>query len=155
MQRVGQYQLEITLQDVPYRLPVNPGRFHRHVSAACLPQPLRQLQQSRGGGRKAPHLLAHLTTVSLCTSKPAHRLWIASTADSFTTLPAGSPLHRTLPNVLANLPFTATIQGARRASGQTNLRAASTKSDTDLCAGSAVFLYYQSSSIRVRLAHSN
>jgi hypothetical protein len=41
------------------------------------------------------------------------------------------------------LAVQATIQGARRASGQTIERAASTKRETDLCAGSAVLLYDQ------------
>ena len=42
MRGVGQHQLKVGFQHMPYRLPVNPGRLHRHVRTTCLPQPIQQ-----------------------------------------------------------------------------------------------------------------
>ena len=52
--RVGEQQLErlCVFEDVPHRLPVHAGRLHRHVRAAGLGQPRRQLEQPRRCGRK-------------------------------------------------------------------------------------------------------
>src|SRR6266852_1587963 len=75
MRRVSQDQLELTLQYVPHRLPVDPRRFHRHVRAARVPQPVPELQELRGGGRPAPHLAAHLTALSH-PQTPDHRLFV-------------------------------------------------------------------------------
>jgi hypothetical protein len=75
MRRVSQDQLELTFEYVPYRLPVDPCRFHRHVRAARLPQPLPELEELRGRGCPAPHLAAHLTALSH-PQTPHHRLFV-------------------------------------------------------------------------------
>ena len=51
MRRIGQGQRKIAVaEDVPDRLPVDPGRLHHDVGAALGSQPLRQRQQL--GGRR-------------------------------------------------------------------------------------------------------
>jgi hypothetical protein len=53
---VGQHQREIgVVQDVPDRLPVDAGRFHRDVSAFLGREPVRQRQQFRGGCLEGAH----------------------------------------------------------------------------------------------------
>src|SRR5262249_13200111 len=97
--RVGQNQLELTLQDVPHRLPINPGGFHCHVGTARLPRqsassnsPAVVVVTRRTSWPTAPpsETLTHPTTVSLRTSNPAQRSWMTSITHSFTTLLAGS-----------------------------------------------------------------
>src|SRR5215831_8582008 len=43
------------IQDMPDRLPVNAGRFHRHMRALVFRQPLRQAQKVRRGRLEGPH----------------------------------------------------------------------------------------------------
>ena len=48
MGRVRQHQFEVAVaEDVPYRLPVDSGRLHRHVSAARFREPSQQRQKPR------------------------------------------------------------------------------------------------------------
>ncbi len=58
--RVDQQQRELLLQQVPDRLPVDPGALHRHVRAARLLQPGRQRQQLVGHRAEGAHLLDRL-----------------------------------------------------------------------------------------------
>ena len=59
---------------------------------------------------------------------------------SFTTPWREAPISGFYQPCSRTIPAAATIQGARRASGRTNTRTASTKKKTDLSAKSAVFL---------------
>jgi hypothetical protein len=43
VRRIGQYQFERAVaQDIPHRLPIDPGRFHRHLGTPALGQPAQQ-----------------------------------------------------------------------------------------------------------------
>jgi hypothetical protein len=55
------------------------------------------------------------------------------------TSPARSPRHQTLPTVLQDLSVHGNVRGARQASGQTSLRAASTNDNDDLGAGTVLY----------------
>jgi hypothetical protein len=55
--RVGEHQGEAGgVQDVPHRLPVDPGRLHRHMAAALGGEPVRQGQELAGRGREGADL---------------------------------------------------------------------------------------------------
>ena len=57
VRRVRQHQLKIAVaQDVPHRLPIDPGRLHRDMGAALGGEPFRQRQQFRRGRLEGPHL---------------------------------------------------------------------------------------------------
>ena len=82
-----QHQLELALQNVPYRLPVNPGRLHRRrLQPASRSQPPisrspRVVVANRGTSRRTSprsRTRTHPTAVSLCTSNPAHRSWVSA-----------------------------------------------------------------------------
>jgi len=61
MRGVRQYQLEATpRQNLPDRLPVHPGRFHRHMRAAARFQPLGQLDQTHRRRLERAHRARHL-----------------------------------------------------------------------------------------------
>lgn len=54
LHRIGQSQLDLTLQDVPHRLPVHPGGLHGGVGTTLRKQPIHEPQQLARGG---PELL--------------------------------------------------------------------------------------------------
>ena len=56
MLRVDHQQLKLPFQNVIDRLPINPGRFHRHVRASFLRQPIPQPQQILGHRPKLSNL---------------------------------------------------------------------------------------------------
>ena len=80
---VGQHQLEVPLEDMPDRLPIHAGGFHRRVRRprATLSQSARASRPERGRCKGLDVVLGGLstamrtqaTTVSLCTSRPAQR----------------------------------------------------------------------------------
>ena len=87
--RIRQHERELRLQDVPHRLSVYGRRFEATVWHSCV------LSQSDSGerprvvvGKRAlvrrtfhpDKIRAHVTTSSLCTSRPAHRSCMISTA---------------------------------------------------------------------------
>ena len=55
---VDQQQLELVLQQVPDRLPVDAGALHRHVGHPVRRQPVRQRQDVGGHRPEGPDLLA-------------------------------------------------------------------------------------------------
>ena len=55
--RVGEDELELVLQQMPHRLPVDAGRLHRDMRAAEGLQPVRQLQQLAGGRPERAYLV--------------------------------------------------------------------------------------------------
>ena len=57
---VDQDDADVALQEVEDRLPVDAGRFHRHVRDAVAGQPVRQGQQVAGHGREGADLLEDL-----------------------------------------------------------------------------------------------
>jgi hypothetical protein len=57
---VAQDQLEEPLEQVPDRLPVHPGRFHRNVGDPFISQPVRQRQELVGFGAEGANLLSDL-----------------------------------------------------------------------------------------------
>ena len=83
--RVHQQQLEAgcVLEHMPDRLPIRPGRFHRHLGDPLLDEPVPKLNQTIGERRELPHHLRPAATalgvrtaaitVFLCTSNPAQR----------------------------------------------------------------------------------
>jgi len=54
---VGEHELEMPLEQVPHRLPVDPCGLHRHVGDAVTAQPLLQLDERCGRGGEASRLL--------------------------------------------------------------------------------------------------
>src|SRR5215469_12176128 len=65
---VDQEQLEVVLQHVVDRFPVDPGRIHCHVGHPLLAQPVAQCQQFTGGGGESADLLFNLAAGPLCHS---------------------------------------------------------------------------------------
>ena len=61
---VGEHQRERLFEDVPHRLPVHAGRLHRHVRAAGLGQPCRQLEAG-------PTVVVANSRCSVVTVRPA------------------------------------------------------------------------------------
>src|SRR6185369_30572 len=58
--RVGEHQLEVSLEDVPDRLPVNAGRLHGYVRAIVPVEPVREREQVPCRGAERLHFLRHL-----------------------------------------------------------------------------------------------
>ena len=57
MRGVRQHQRELAIiQNMPHRLPVDAGRFHRHMRAFVCRQPFRQAQKIRRGRLKGTNL---------------------------------------------------------------------------------------------------
>src|SRR5881394_2234971 len=54
---VRQHQLEVTLENVPDRLPVDAGRLHGHVCTPVRRQPIRQRMQAGRRRRERPDFL--------------------------------------------------------------------------------------------------
>src|SRR5262249_21549428 len=54
---IGQHQLEVPFENVPDRLPVNPGRFHHHMSTPVAAEPIQQVEQALGRCREAAYLV--------------------------------------------------------------------------------------------------
>src|ERR1700741_5372980 len=54
---VCQNDLEVTFENVPYRLPINACGFHRHVLDVKLLQPRDQLSKLAGGATEAANVL--------------------------------------------------------------------------------------------------
>jgi hypothetical protein len=59
---IDQNDLELSLQNVPDRFPVDPCGFHCHMGNLVALQPIRYLSQVAGHRLKAAYLLAPLTT---------------------------------------------------------------------------------------------
>ena len=56
VRRIRQHQLEAAFENVPDRLPVHAGRFHRHDRAPGCLEPIGKLQQSARRRREPAHL---------------------------------------------------------------------------------------------------
>jgi hypothetical protein len=56
---IDQQQLEAAFQEVIDRLPIDPGRFHRHMGHPLGGQPVGQVQQLGRRGAEASHVLIH------------------------------------------------------------------------------------------------
>lgn len=97
---VGQGQLERALQDVPHRLPVTPGHLHHRVRHTARRQPLRQLQQTPGRGRKRPTLL--VDAAGILKPDPGH--------------------HRVLPQVQTHAPLDQHMHRCLRAMASSALQ---------------------------------
>jgi hypothetical protein len=55
--RIGQHQLEVTFEQVPYRFPIHSRGLHGHVRHSVCAEPLLQLNQRAGGRSKSPGLI--------------------------------------------------------------------------------------------------
>ena len=60
LSRVGQHQLQLALQHMPHRLPINARGLHRRVAAPAFGEPLGQRVQRSCRGAELPHLPLHL-----------------------------------------------------------------------------------------------
>ena len=56
---VGEDEGHVVLKDVPHRLPVDAGRFHRHMRDALRREPVRELEQSAGIRRDRAVFVRH------------------------------------------------------------------------------------------------
>src|SRR5690349_2260051 len=134
---VGQQHLEMSVEDVPHRLPVGAGGFHRDVFDSDAVQPVGERQQSRGRGGESAHflggrpvagnayagddrLLVHIQTGAARIDYFHERLLVAATS-------ACGPRLRTLGCVLRGETPKATVRGTRRAAGPTDIRVRSAK----------------------------
>ena len=92
---IRQHQLALAVvQDVPHRLPVNPGRLHHHVIDAVAVQPIRQRQQLTRRRLEAPHLL--LDTTALGQTNTAHYRVLVNVQARTTLM---KDFHRCLPKL--------------------------------------------------------
>jgi hypothetical protein len=61
VRRIGQYQFERAVaQDIPHRLPIDPGRFHRHMGTPALGQPRQQGHETERRRVECPALPVRL-----------------------------------------------------------------------------------------------
>src|SRR5262249_8922789 len=83
MRCIRQDQCKTPVENVPDRLPIDAGRFHRYMRTSRTFQPFREFKQSVRRRGKSTHRTLHLscvtrrrqtTTSVLCTSTPAHLL---------------------------------------------------------------------------------
>jgi hypothetical protein len=75
VRRVGHDQLECAIaQDVPHRLPVDPGRLHRHMRAARCRQPVQQRFEAGRRCLERPALAADLAIRHDAHAGDDHRL---------------------------------------------------------------------------------
>jgi hypothetical protein len=101
------------------------------------------------------HTRTHATTVSLCTSNPAHRSWITSIAHTSYHPLARSPLPRTLPTVLSNLAVRCYNPGCSQGFRSNSGTGCEHQEYTDLSAGSVAISSYHVSTVGVCETHSN
>jgi hypothetical protein len=130
---VGQHQLEVAFQHMPYRLPVHAGGLHGDDLDTAGIQPIGQAQQTRGGRGEGAHFLQR-RALAHNTYTRHHRLLVhvqsrAARADDFhdrlrvAATSACGPRHRNLGCVLRSAKPQATVRGAREAAGPTEIRA--------------------------------
>jgi hypothetical protein len=136
--RVGEHQLERLGQNRPDRLPVDAGRFHRHVGDRVAAQPARQPLEFRGRGAEGLDVpLDPATLDQASTGHDAVAMHVEPGATRMKDfhdclLACGTGEEPTGSNSRMRAPAqagVATGRGARRAPGSTFLRARSTKDE--------------------------
>ena len=123
------------IEDVPHRLPIHGGRFHRDLRTQRRGEPVREFEQGAGGGRDRAMLIRHIRprgdphtrrgTACVDVETGTTRIQDFHQAPPQMKALAWSPLPRNLKDALTGRAGAA-IRGAPGTPGPTRTRAVST-----------------------------